>query len=110
MCLAHRLQRAIRPALNLDVMVNLLTQSEKLVVHFKRSCLAAEAVESKQVTIQHISQLELSFQGKVLVCECNLISIKMHFENKSGRLVINFCFSALRSMSLSFFFFFLKGR
>ena len=50
-CLAHRLQRAIWHALNLDVMVNLLTQSEKLVVLFKHSCLAAEAVESKQAQL-----------------------------------------------------------
>ncbi|XP_065193157.1 zinc finger BED domain-containing protein 4-like [Sycon ciliatum] len=47
-CIAHRLQTAIRHALDLDVVAKLLSRCRKLVGHFKHSCLAAGALESKQ--------------------------------------------------------------
>lgn len=50
-CMAHRLQTAIRHGLDLDVVSKLLARGRRLVSHFKHSCIAAEALESKQTQL-----------------------------------------------------------
>ena len=47
-CMAHRLQTVVRHALAIKDVAKLLTRSRKLVGHFKHSCLAAEALSTKQ--------------------------------------------------------------
>eukprot|EP00117_Sycon_ciliatum_P006073 scpid76706/ scgid9762/ Zinc finger BED domain-containing protein 1; Putative Ac-like transposable element; dREF homolog len=47
-CMAHRLQTVVRHALALKEVAKLLCRSRKVVGHFKHSCLAAEALASKQ--------------------------------------------------------------
>ena len=50
-CMAHRLQTAVRHAMDMKEVTKVLACSRKLVGHFKHSCLAAEALCDKQVQL-----------------------------------------------------------
>ena len=55
-CMAHRLQTAIRHALDVEAVTKLLARCRKLVGHFKHSCLAAEALANRQTQLNASQQ------------------------------------------------------